>query len=101
MDTRKIREEDDKLFYPKNKIRKETLSSKEGENISYTEPDTINAHQITAVENAAFFDFMTPDYGDKVCSSFQTISESEMEIELERLPEDHVEDIDLFTDFNI
>ena len=70
MDTRKIREEDNQIFYPKSKIRKETLSPKEDENISLIEPDSINCHQITAVEQAAFFDFMTPDYQDKVCSSF-------------------------------
>ena len=27
IDTKKIREEDNKIFYPKNKIRQETLSS--------------------------------------------------------------------------
>ena len=44
------------------------------------EPGSIDAHKIVAIEQAAFFDFMTPDYQDKVCSSFETISENEVEI---------------------
>ena len=100
IDMEKIREEDGRLFYPKNKIRKETLSPKEEENLSLIEPDAIDAHQIVAVKQSSFFDFMTPDYQDRVCSSFETLNESAAEIEFGRLSDEYCEDIDLFTDFS-
>ena len=45
-----------------------------------------NTHQIVGVEQAAFFDIMLPEYPKKNGQSYKVISETEDEMEFEKLP---------------